>query len=327
MRGDTVQDGGHPVLANAPMKLPARRGRPEGAALLERRAGAAAEVGGAADQVGRRGRDRLESEAGRLPRRQGSASGRQTRQAAIPPLGQLARHPAPEFRRELGVVAVVRLPPLVPVGLQGGAAIQRAAPVRQRVLGKMERGLRGPTHELLGSQDLVGTERSAVGLGGVALGRRGIGDVGPEDDQRRLLGLGAGGFERRRDTGEVVAVPHAHHVPAVGLEPPLHVLGERERGVTVDGDVVVVVHHGKLAEAEVAGERRRLAGHAFHEVAVAGEGPDPMIHHPVAGAVEVFRQEPLGHRHADRVREALSQRAGRGLDARGVSPLGMPRGA
>ena len=43
----------------------------------------------------------------------------------------------------------------------------------------------------------------------------------------------------------------------------------------------------------------------------------------VAGAVEPLRQHPLRERHADRVRDALSERTGRDLDPRHVSVLGM----
>ena len=58
------------------------------------------------------------------------------------------------------------------------------------------------------------------------------------------------------------------------------------------------------------GERGRLARHAFHQVAVAGEAPGPVVHDGVARAVEPVRQEPLGDRHAHGVADALAQRAG-----------------
>ena len=45
----------------------------------------------------------------------------------------------------------------------------------------------------------------------------------------------------------------------------------------------------------------------------------------MARPVELLGQQPLGDRHADRVADALAQRAGGGLDARRVAPLGMAR--
>ena len=225
------------------------------------------------------------------------------------------------------MVRGVGLPALLPLRLERSAAVERGPPVRQRVVGDEERRLRRPAHDLLGPPHLIGAERRAVRLGGVALGGGGVGDVGPQDHERRAAGLGAGGIERRGDAREVVAVAHPDDVPSVGLEPALHVLGEGERGVAVDRDVVVVVDHGELAEPEMPGERRRLARDAFHEIAVAGEGPHPVGHHLVAGPVEVLGQEALGDRHPDRVRHALPQRAGGRLHAGRVAALRMPRRA
>ena len=166
-------------------------------------------------------------------------------------------------------------------------------------------------------------------LGGVALGGRGVADDGAKHDQRGAIGglARAAASNAAAIAVEVVAVAHLQHLPAVGLEPALHVLGEGQRGVAVDGDVVVVVDHGELAEPEVPGERRGLARHAFHQVAVAGERPGPVIHDLVSGPVELLGQEALGDRHPDRVAEPLAQRAGGGLDARRVAALRMARGA
>ena len=45
----------------------------------------------------------------------------------------------------------------------------------------------------------------------------------------------------------------------------------------------------------------------------------------VAGAVELGGEQLLGERHADRVGEALAERAGGGLDARRDADFGMAR--
>ena len=114
-------------------------------------------------------------------------------------------------------------------------------------------------------------------------------------------------------------------MPAVGLEARRHVLAEGERGVAVDGDVVVVVEQRQLAEPQVPGERGRLVADALHQVAVAGERAGAVVDDPLAGAVEARGQEPLGDRHADRVADPLAERAGGDLDARGVAALGVAR--
>ena len=71
------------------------------------------------------------------------------------------------------------------------------------------------------------------------------------------------------------------------------------------------------------GERRRFARHALHQVAVADDGPAAVIDWRVACAVVARRQMRLGDRHADRIRQALAERAGRDFDALGVAALGM----
>ena len=110
-------------------------------------------------------------------------------------------------------------------------------------------------------------------------------------------------------------------VPAVGLEALADVVGERELGRAVDGDVVVVVDADQPSEAEVPGERRRLVADALHQAAVAGDHAGVVVDQLAAEAVA---QHPLGDGHADGVGEALPERAGRDLDADGVAGLGVP---
>ena len=78
-----------------------------------------------------------------------------------------------------------------------------------------------------------------------------------------------------------------------------------------------------LLSLQVAGERDRLLADAFHQIAVGGEHIGVVIDELVA---ELRGQMPLGDRHADRVGEALAERAGGGLDARRVTEFsGMAR--
>ncbi len=197
----------------------------------------------------------------------------------------------------------------------------------QGILRHEERRLDRPAHDLLGAPHFFAAQRGAVGFGGVALGRGGIGDVGAEDDQGGAAGFGSGGFQRLRDGGEVVAVAHPAHLPSVGLEPAGDVFRKGERGVAIYGDVVVVVDQVELAQAEMAGDRGGLGGHSFHQVPVAHEGPHPVIHDPVAGPVEALGEDPLRDGHPHGVPHALAQRPGGGLHPGRVAPLGMSRRA
>ena len=115
-------------------------------------------------------------------------------------------------------------------------------------------------------------------------------------------------------------------MPAVPLVALADVLGERELGVALDRDVVLVVERDQPAETEVPGKRGRLAGDSLLEVSVGGDHERPVVDDLVAGPVEPGREHPLGQRHADRVGDPLPERAGGHLDAREVIVLGMAGG-
>ena len=96
-------------------------------------------------------------------------------------------------------------------------------------------------------------------------------------------------------------------VPSVRLEPHADVVAVGQRGVAVDGDVVVVVDADQVGEPLVAGERRGLVADALLEATVAGDHEGVMVDHVVA---ELRAQAPFRNRHADCVGETLD-RAGR----------------
>ena len=179
-------------------------------------------------------------------------------------------------------------------------------------------------HRLLGRAHLVLAERRAVGFGGVdRVGRR-VGDVRAHLDERGPLGFRARDLQRRVQRVHVLGVLDALHVPAVGVHARDVVLGvEGDRGGAVDRDAVVVVADDQLAQAEVAGDRGRFLGDALHHVAVGADRVGVVVDELVAGPVEVLGEEALGHRHADRVGDALPERPGRDLDARHVAALGV----
>src|SRR5262249_14497050 len=102
--------------------------------------------------------------------------------------------------------------------------------------------------------DLVGPEWLSVGGRGVLLVGGTVTDVAVEDDQRgaplRLPEDGEGAL----DALPVVGVADAQDVPPICEKPRRDVLGEGDVGVTLDGDVVVVVDPAEVVEAEVTGE-------------------------------------------------------------------------
>ena len=191
-------------------------------------------------------------------------------------------------------------------------------------VGHDERRFGIPAEHLLRGLHLGLTERRAVRLGRV-LGMRGrVGDVATDDDQRRTGGLGPRQRERLPERAQVVHVGNVLDVPAVGLEPRAGVLRvERERGGSVDRYPVVVVDEDELAEAEGAGQGRRLGGDALHQVAVGADAEDAVVDDLVPRPVVALGEDSFGHRHSHRVREALAERAGRRLDAGCQEVLGV----
>ena len=143
-------------------------------------------------------------------------------------------------------------------------------------------------------------------------------------DQHRSRPL-ARGLRRRLVEGlgdlRVVVAVDVHGAPAVGVEALADVLVHRLVEVAVERDLVVVVDVGEVAQAQVAGERCRLRGHALHEIPVRDDAPDAMV--------EQAGEARLGHaggdRHADAVAEALPERAGGRLDAGREVRLGVAR--
>ena len=133
--------------------------------------------------------------------------------------------------------------------------------------------------------------------------------------------FGDGGAQRVERPRVVVA----QHVPAIAAVALGHVLGERQGGVALDRDVVVVVEARQPAEAEVPGDRRRLPRDALLQVAVGADAVRAVVDDLVPGAVVASGQHALGQRHADRVPEALPERPGGRLDARRVVHLRVAR--
>ena len=161
---------------------------------------------------------------------------------------------------------------------------------------------------------------------GVGLVRASVTDGRNGDDEAGTFEFVAGFAERGVDGGDVHAVDGADDVPVVGAEAGGDVLGERDVGIALDGDVVVVVEVDDLAEPKRAGEGGRLGGDALHEVAVGDDAVDAVVDDLVSGPVVVLCKEFLRDGHADAVGEPLAERAGGHLGAGGKAKLGVARG-
>ena len=89
--------------------------------------------------------------------------------------------------------------------------------------------------------------------------------------------------------------------------------------MTLDGHRVAVIDPAQIAKAEMAGERRRLAGDALHQIAVAANRVDVIVKQRETRPVVMRAEEARCDRHADAVAAALAERSGGGLDAGGMA--------
>ena len=179
-----------------------------------------------------------------------------------------------------------------------------------------------PVVVALGQPDFLLAQGLAVGGAGVLLVGRAPADVAVDDDQGRPLALLEEVAEGAVEQVQVVGVAHPGDVPAVAQETRGDVLAEGQRGVPLDRDVVVVVDPAEVGELPVGGERGGLGGDALHHAAVAAQGVDVEVDQVLeAGAVVACGHPAARHRHADAVGQALPERPGCRLDARGPAVL------
>ena len=251
-----------------------------------------------------------------------TAVGTEVRHGLRPVRGQFTLVDALQLDGLLGIGRFVAGEQVAPFGL-GAFALGDGKPVvRDDVVGDEEWLLRRPAKAIFGEADFLVTERSAVRLGAALQVRAAVRDGGFAGDQVRLS---LGRF-RRADGGvdgvDVVPIDGLH-VPVVGAEAGLYVFGKGDVGGTLDGDAVVVVEVDQAVQSQMSGQRSGLVGKALHHIAIRDNRVDVVIEECVIGAVEARRQVFLRDRHADAVGEALSQRAGRRLDAQIEVAFGM----
>ena len=127
-------------------------------------------------------------------------------------------------------------------------------------------------------------------------------------DQAGLVGDRLGGEYGELDGVGVMAVA-GDDVPAVGLETRAACCREPALDMAVDGDAIVVPEGDQLAETEVPASEQASWRDAFHQAAVAEKGVGVVIDDLVAGRLN-SAASTFGERHADRIGDALAERAG-----------------
>src|ERR1035438_1783673 len=118
--------------------------------------------------------------------------------------------------------------------------------------------------------------------------------MGVNDDQRWALSLFQCGLEGAIHLREIVDIGHVLHVPVPAEEARAYVIAEGQRGVALNGDVVVVVKPDEVRESKMSGDGGGLIAHAFHQIAVAAKSVNPVVENIVAIFVELRSQPALG---------------------------------
>lgn len=129
------------------------------------------------------------------------------------------------------------------------------------------------------------------------------------DDERRFIFFGFRLFYGAFERVHIVGVIHFEHLPALRLESRGHVLGKGAVGISLDGDIVVVVKENEFSQFMGTRERASLIGNALFQTAVAAQRVGIVVHDGEIFAVEDCRKVRFGKRHAHRVRDALAERA------------------
>src|SRR5262249_42209599 len=203
------------------------------------------------------------------------------------------------------------------LALAPAALADTAAELLVDAVGHPEMRVLRPAIVALGKAYFVLAKGFAMRGRGILLMRRAEANVAVHDDQGRTIVLGLEHRQRLLDRRPVVRIGNVKHRPAVAVESRPDVLAECERRVALDRDMIIVVDPAQVRQLEMAGDRRGLARHALHHVAVAAEDIDVVIDQRQIRPIESLREPALRHRHADAVAAALAQRPRRGLDAYG----------
>src|SRR5258706_16300701 len=102
-----------------------------------------------------------------------------------------------------------------------------------------------------------------------------------------------------------------------------HIFRESQTGITLDGDVVVVVDPTKIRKSQVTRERRGLAADALHHAPVACQGVNVVIEHRKVRPV-VSLSEPLTRQRDAHARcNPLTKGSGRCLNSGSPTILRM----
>ena len=172
--------------------------------------------------------------------------GREGGQIFIPAIRQFAPLHAVKLIGQLRKLFLVAFEKLFPLRSQLFAALADSiAEVLDHTIRNQEFGVLRPAVSTLGKSNLFFAERLAVSGLGVLFVRSAVSDVAVNDDEGGAVALEKG-VQGPAQHGEIVGIAHAGHIPSIAHEARSNVFTEGQRGVSLDGDVIVVVDPAEI---------------------------------------------------------------------------------
>ncbi len=110
------------------------------------------------------------------------------------------------------------------------------------------------------------------------------------------------------NSGNIMAVYIANHVPAIAFKALGCIVGKPVFHLSVDGNAVIVVENNQFRQFQRTGQRACFVGDAFHQAAVTYKCVGEMIDHRMAFAIELTGQQCFSQRHAHGIANTLPQR-------------------
>jgi len=150
---------------------------------------------------------------------------------------------------------------------------------------------------------------------------------GGELDDGRLIPNGLSNLDGLLEALEiVVTILNPLGVPTIRLEASENVFSEGDIGITVNGDMVVIIDANEVSKLEMTGEGSSFGGNAFLEAAVTDKDVGEAVKEVETRAVERGGSLSLGDGETDSIADTLTERTGSDFNARGIVSLWMAWG-
>src|ERR1700736_436584 len=122
---------------------------------------------------------------------------------------------------------------------------------------------------------------------------------------------------------EVFGVRHTLDTPSISEKTSRHILRESQTGVSLDGDVVVVIDPTQIRQLQMTRQRSRLSADALHHAPVTRQRVYVIVKKSKVGPVVALGQPFAGQCDAHAGSHSLAQRARCGFYARRPTVFGV----